>query len=90
MTRPLLILAALMVGCFAAGIAVARIGDDDPLKQPVSAEIEAAVLVDAAAVEMHGYDPSGKPGKWIYDCTAVEDPKPGEPSLICEQREEAP
>lgn len=86
--NPRLPLVLATLAAFVTGLAVARLGDDDRVRQPIAAEIEAEVLVDATAVRMHGFDRDGNPGEWVYDCTHAEDPKPGEPSLICEQRAE--
>lgn len=43
--------------------------------------LETEALVDATTIEMRGYDESGKPGEFLYDCE--HDGK----RLVCTQRE---
>lgn len=85
--------AGLAIGALCGAGAVGAVwvaGDDDPEppRQPIAAEIDAAVVVDATVVEMRGYGPDGKPGKFLYDCEHADHPELGDPTLICTQREE--
>lgn len=63
--------------------------DDPKPPTPVQSQIDAAVVVDATVIEMHGYGPDGEPGVFTYDCqNEVGQPVAGvEPTLVCTQRE---
>lgn len=96
-TRPRRFVTAIVAGAIGAAIGIAAAGitapDQDPLpppRQPLAAEVEAAVVVDSTTIEMRGFGPDGKPGKFLYDCERndAEDLAPGDPTLICTQREE--
>lgn len=65
--------------------------DDDPPPPVTKGEVTAAVIVDATTIEMHGYDKTGKPGTFLYDCEHRDKKQgdvPGDPTLVCTQREE--
>lgn len=71
--------------------------DDPDPRQVYPAEIDAAVVVDATTIEMHGYGPDGKVGTFLYDCERAGEGDGGvvveegeEPTLVCTQREAAP
>lgn len=67
----------LLVG-LAAGI---TFWDDDPAPHVVTPKVnvETEALLDAATIEMRGYDESGKPGTFLYECEYKEK------RLVCEQ-----
>lgn len=63
-------------------------GDDPEPRQPLAAEVDAAIVMDSTTIEMHGYGPDGKIGEFLYDCKHADEPALGDPTLICTQRKE--
>lgn len=80
-------LAGALVGGLLASVFMWAVDDDPDPREPTTAEIDAAVMMNAAVIEMHGYGSDGQPGEFLYDCRHAEDPGPGEPTLVCTQRE---
>lgn len=81
-------LAWLVVVLAFLGLAVVVAVDDDPAlpaPAPVTPKvnIETDALLNAATIELRGYDESGKPGVFLYDCAYDEKQK----RLVCDQRE---
>lgn len=74
-----IVLPGVVVCTFGAGMLAHQALDDDPPVDP--REIDAAVFVDATTIEMHGYGPDGKPGKFLYDCRYETD------RLVCTQQD---
>lgn len=81
---------ALIGGLLIGALLWATDDDPTPARQPLAAEIDAAVIVDATVIELHGYGPDGEPGVFLYDCERnnQQSNEPGDPTLVCTQRED--
>lgn len=85
--RLLVLIAAVLV----LAVAVTALLVHEPDRQPIDRlSVSADVLVNATVVEMRGYGPDGKPGKFLFDCRATDAPVLGDPTLVCTQRETKP
>lgn len=80
MTRPVLVAIAATIIGFAAGATVEIHREPEPVR--ATNFVSADVLVDATLVELNGYGPDGKLGKFLYDCVH-EDGR-----LVCTQRKD--
>lgn len=79
---------ALVGGLLIGALVWASDDDPDSPPAPVDAEIQAAMVVNTAVIEMRGYGPDGEPGTFLYDCEQADQPVADvDPTLVCTQRE---